>query len=123
MIIGHGIDLQEIAAIERAIEKHPRFARKILTDKEEAIFLQLKGRRQIEFLAGRWSAKEAFSKALGTGIGKLGFQDIEILTDGKGAPLVTVSPVAAKVWVSISHSGAYVQASVILEEENESKHS
>lgn len=120
MIIGHGIDLQEIAAVERAMEKHPRFAKKVLTEKEEVLFSQLKGKRQVEFLAGRWSAKEAFSKALGTGIGKIGFRDIEILTDEKGAPRVTVSPVAAKVWVTISHSGGFVQASVILEDVNES---
>lgn len=120
MIIGHGIDLQDIAAIERAMEKRPRFVKKVLTKKEEDLFVQLKGRRQVEFLAGRWATKEAFSKALGTGIGKIGFQDIEILIDEKGAPQVTVSPVTAKAWVSISHSAGFVQASVILEEVDES---
>lgn len=122
MIIGHGIDLQEITAIERAMGKHSTFAKKVLTEQEFSVFSHLKGRRQIEYLAGRWSAKEAFAKAVGTGIGKIGFQDIEILTDEKGAPYVSQSPIAARVWVSISHSGDFVQASVILEEDNDSKH-
>lgn len=120
MIIGHGIDLQDMVAIEQAMNKRPSFAKKVLTEKELAVFDQLKGQRQVQYLAGRWSAKEAFTKALGTGIGKIGFQDVEILSDEKGAPYVSRSPLSAKVWVSISHSGNFVQASVILEENDES---
>lgn len=123
MIIGHGIDLQEIAAVEAAMKKHDQFVRRVLTENEFRRFAQLKNRRQLEYLAGRWSAKEAFAKALGTGIGKIGFQDIEILTDGKGAPYIARSPIQAKVWLSISHSAGFVQASVILEEVDESKFS
>lgn len=123
MIIGHGIDLQEIAAVERAMKKTPRFAQKVLTETEYFRFEGLNGKRQLEYLAGRWAAKEAFVKALGTGIGKVSFRDIEILNDDKGAPYVSQSPVEATVWVSISHSGNFVQASVILEERNENKHS
>ena len=74
MIIGHGIDLQEIDAIKRAYEKNNRFAKRVLTDKEFQCFSEQKStKRQMEFLAGRWAAKEAFSKAMGTGIGTLGF--------------------------------------------------
>ena len=40
----------------------------------------------MEYLTGRWSAKEAFSKAMGTGIGPVGFQGLEILNDAQGAP-------------------------------------
>ncbi|TCD45903.1 holo-ACP synthase [Streptococcus sp. X16XC17] len=123
MIIGHGIDLQEIAPIKATYQKNPRFAAKVLTAKELELFSSLKGKKQIEFLAGRWSAKEAFSKALGTGIGPVTFQDMEILRDKRGAPYVSKSPVPAKIWLSISHSGNFVQASVILEEDNESKSS
>lgn len=122
MIIGHGIDLQETAAIKRAM-KNPRFAQKVLTDQEYDHFLRLKGQRQVDYLAGRWAAKEAFAKALGTGIGKVGFRDIEVLNDDKGAPFLLQSVIFAKVWLSISHSGNFVQASVILEEEDESKSS
>ena len=102
MIFGHGIDLQEISAIKKAYDSNPRFE-------------SLSGNRQISYLAGRWAGKEAFSKAWGTGIGAVGFKDIEILTNDKGAPVVTQSPFEGNVFISISHSGDFVQASVILE--------
>lgn len=116
MIIGHGIDLQEISAIERAYKRNPRFAEKVLTTNELAIFQAHSGKRQMTYLAGRWSAKEAFSKAMGTGIGKLSFQDIEVASDAKGRPFFSRSPFSGQSFLSISHSGQYVQASVILEE-------
>ena len=72
-----------------------------------------------EFCLIRWSAKEAFSKAWGTGIGKLSFQDLEVLNDERGAPVFTKTPFSGKVWVSISHAGTLVMASVILEERDE----
>ena len=86
MIRGHGIDIEEISSIGRAYEKNERFAEKILTAQELARFGSLKGKRKLEYLAGRWSAKEAFAKAWGTGIGPVTFQDLEILNDDKGAP-------------------------------------
>ena len=119
MIIGHGIDIEELSSIQRAYEKHARFAKKVLTEKEWLRFEELSGRRKIEYLAGRWSAKEAFSKAWGTGIGKLSFQDLEVLNDERGAPVFTKAPFSGKVWVSISHAGTLVMASVILEERDE----
>lgn len=85
MIVGHGIDIEELASIESAVTRHEGFAKRVLTAKEMERFNSLKGRRQIEYLAGRWSAKEAFSKAMGTGIGKLGFQDLEVLNNERGA--------------------------------------
>ena len=119
MIVGHGIDIEELASIQNAVEKRKGFAQRVLTDKEMERFSSLKGRRQIEYLAGRWSAKEAFSKALGTGIGKLGFQDLEVLNNERGAPYFSKSPFLGKVWLSISHTDQFVTASVILEEEYE----
>ena len=119
MIVGHGIDIEALASIQNAVEKREGFAQRVLTDKEMERFASLKGRRQIEYLAGRWSAKEAFSKAMGTGIGKLGFQDLEILNNEKGAPYFSKSPFSGKVWLSISHTDQFVTASVILEENYE----
>ncbi|MEQ9763349.1 holo-ACP synthase [Streptococcus jiangjianxini] len=116
MIVGHGIDLQDISAIEQAYHKKKSFADRVLTPNELMSFNALKGKRQIEFLAGRWSAKEAFSKAYGTGIGKVSFQDIEILSDQLGKPYVNKSPFEGQSHLSISHSGGFVQASVILED-------
>jgi len=78
MIVGHGIDIEELASIAGAVERHDGFVKRVLTGSEMERFNSLKGRKQIEFLAGRWSAKEAFAKALGTGIGKLSFQDLEV---------------------------------------------
>ena len=119
MIVGHGIDIEELASIQNAVEKREGFAQRVLTDKEMERFASLKGRRQMEYLAGRWSAKEAFSKAMGTGIGKLGFQDLEVLNNERGAPYFSKSPFAGKVWLSISHTDQFVTASVILEEDYE----
>ena len=119
MIVGHGIDIEELASIQNAVEKREGFARRVLTDKEMERFSSLKGRRQVEYLAGRWSAKEAFSKAMGTGIGKLGFQDLETLNNERGAPYFSKSPFSGKVWLSISHTDQFVTASVILEENYE----
>ena len=119
MIVGHGIDIEELASIQNAVEKREGFARRVLTDKEMERFSSLKGRRQFEYLAGRWSAKEAFSKAMGTGIGKLSFQDLEILNNERGAPYFSKSPFSGKVWLSISHTDQFVTASVILEEDYE----
>lgn len=119
MIVGHGIDLQDMEGIERARKKHEGFPKKILTEYELEKYHKLKGRRQLEYIAGRWAAKEAFVKALGTGIGKIGFQDIEILNANSGMPYVSNSPFNGKIWLSISHSGNFVQASVILEEKDD----
>lgn len=119
MIVGHGIDIEALTSIQNAVEKREGFAQRVLTDKEMERFASLKGRRQIEYLAGRWSAKEAFSKAMGTGIGKLGFQDLEVLNNERGAPYFSKSPFSGKVWLSISHTDQFVTASVILEEDYE----
>ena len=119
MIVGHGIDIEALVSIQNAVKKREGFAQRVLTDKELKRFASLKGRRQIEYLAGRWSAKEAFSKAMGTGIGKLGFQDLEILNNERGAPYFSKSPFSGKVWLSISHTDQFVTASVILEENHE----
>ena len=48
MIVGHGIDIEELASIQNAVEKREGFARHVLTDKEMERFSSLKGRRQFE---------------------------------------------------------------------------
>ena len=62
------------------------------------------------------AAKEAFSKAWGTGIGKVSFQDLEILRDDNGAPAFTKSPHQGKVFVSLTHTEELAIAQVLLEE-------
>ena len=119
MIVGHGIDIEELASIKSAVTRHESFAKRVLTAKEMERFNSLKGRRQIEYLAGRWSAKKPF-QGIGTGIGKLSFQDLEVLNNERGAPYFSQSPFSGKIWLSISHTDQFVTASVILEENHES---
>lgn len=115
MIIGTGIDIVEISRIRKLVDSQPRFPERVLTEKEREIYLQYKERRAIEFLAGRWAAKEAFSKAKGTGIGReLSFTDIEIANDSHGRPVV-LKPLMEGVHLSISHSEHYAIAQVIIE--------
>ena len=83
MILGVGIDLVELERVRRFGTE--RMAQRILTEGEKA-YLPRSERRMLEFLAGRFAAKEAVAKAAGTGIGKLGFQDIEII------PMTELSP-------------------------------
>ncbi|GAB2022203.1 holo-ACP synthase [Pseudolactococcus yaeyamensis] len=118
MIYGNGIDNVELSRIEKALNRNPKFAKRVLTETELAKFMTLSGQRQIEFLGGRWAAKEAYSKAYGTGIGgRLSFQDMTILPDDFGAPKFIQHPFSEQgvVHLSISHSSLEAVASVILE--------
>ena len=115
MITGIGIDIVELERIKKIYTRQEKFAERILTEKEIAVFHTLTVERKTEFLAGRFAAKEAFSKALGTGIGgSLSFLDIEIEKDDKGKPYVT-KPINKGVHLSISHSKEYAVAQVIIE--------
>lgn len=115
MIKGIGIDIVELNRIKQAFERNERLKERILTRNELAQFEQLSQKRKIEFLAGRFAAKEAFSKAYGTGIGRdLSFQDIEITNDERGKPYV-VKPEFGRIHLSISHSECYAIAQVIIE--------
>lgn len=116
MIVGIGLDLTDIDRIEQACQKRETFPERVLTPKELDLYQQMRRSRKTEFLAGRYAAKEAFSKALGTGIGKMGFHDIEILPDQKGRPVVTRSPFKGNVLISITHTNTVAAAQVILEQ-------
>lgn len=87
-MVAIGTDLLDSRRIEAALMRHgQRFIARILTPNEQQIFQQRNG--SINFLAKQFAAKEALAKALGTGIAKgVGFQQIEILRDEKGAPVV-----------------------------------
>ncbi|KPB04125.1 holo-ACP synthase [Bacillus sp. CHD6a] len=117
MIIGTGVDIVELARIEKLMNRQPSFVDRILTPKEKERFLTLNEKRKVEFLAGRFAAKEAFSKAKGTGIGKeLSFQDMTIASTEKGRPYFSEPHTAENnVHLSISHSEQYAIAQVIIE--------
>ncbi|MFM1655700.1 holo-ACP synthase [Brevibacillus sp. B_LB10_24] len=126
MIVGIGIDLIEIDRIAELLQRNSKFVQRVLTDKERE--LMPKGdRRSWEYIAGRFAAKEAAAKALGTGIGAhVGFQDMEVLRGDSGAPLLRIKQeiLAARYGqlqtpvchLSISHSHTYAIAQVILEQ-------
>lgn len=117
MIYGTGIDLTDIDRVFKVQSHLPKFAERILTDKEQIMYKKYSGKRAVEFLAGRFSAKESYSKAFGTGLGaEVGFQDIEILDESSGKPVVTKQPFNGIAHVSISHTESYVMTQVILEE-------
>ncbi len=104
LIFGIGHDIVEIERIQRLLTKSigERLRRRILTAAE----LELPGQvaRPAEFLAGRFAAKEAVSKAFGCGIGHvLSFTDMEILPDVNGKPLVVLTPEA---WERLALPGA-----------------
>lgn len=115
MIMGIGIDAVELYRIEDIIKNNPKFISRVLTSRELEIFETLKIKRQTEFLGGRFACKEAFSKAYGTGIGKVGFQDIEVLSEESGRPIVYQSIFEGKVHVSITHTDKVAFAQIILE--------
>ncbi len=95
-----GIDIVENERIEKIYNKYgERFLKKVFTDRE--IEYILKKKNPIETLSGHFAAKEAISKAYGTGIGRLNFKDIEILHSSNGAPSAFVR--GEEVYLSISH--------------------
>ncbi|MGP4071482.1 holo-ACP synthase [Piscibacillus sp. B03] len=118
MIIGTGIDLVELHRIERLINKGDQFIRRILTDRErDKLESYTHQKRKVEYIAGRFAVKEAYSKAMGTGIGRhLSFQSIEIIADEYGRPQLFENGIFKEgAHVSISHSKEYAVAQVIIE--------
>ena len=117
MIVGIGNDIIEIERIEKAISKEG-FKNKIYTQKELEN-IEKRGNR-LETYAGIFSAKEAISKAIGTGVREFSLTDLEILNDDLGKPYVVVSEKLDKIIkskkedyqieISISHSKKYATA-------------
>ena len=115
MKLATGIDLIEIERIESAIQQHGRrFLERIFTPAE---LVEVQGRTAS--LAARFAAKEAVAKALGTGIGPVGWKDIEIRRGPAGEPLLELHGAAAclaeaqglQTWsISLSHTHAHAVA-------------
>lgn len=124
MILGTGIDIIEVRRIAASYEKFgERFVNRILLPGEIAYCLSHK--MPGPFLAARFAAKEAISKAFGTGIGAaLGWQDMEIRRKESGEPFVVLhgkgeqlfaARGAKRLLVSLSHTANYAAATAILE--------
>ncbi|ALQ39904.1 4'-phosphopantetheinyl transferase [Fusobacterium hwasookii ChDC F174] len=121
MIVGIGNDIIEIERVEKAILKEG-FKNKVYTQKELEN-IEKRGNRT-ETYAGIFSAKEAISKAIGTGVREFSLTDLEILNDDLGKPYVVVSEKLDKILknkkedyqieISISHSRKYATAMAII---------
>ena len=127
MIYGIGTDIADCARVGSIYAKHGHhFVKNILTPTELERLAEL--RKPDEFIAGRWAAKEAFSKALGTGMcAECAFVEIEVLTDERGKPFINLYAATAetakrlgitRIHVSISHERELATAFVILEAED-----
>ena len=121
-IVAHGIDLVDCPRIEEMLERHgERFINRVFTAAEQAYAEANKNKT--EKLAGRFAAKEAVLKLMGTGWrGKIAWTDIEIINNAAGQPEVTLSGevkiLADKlgirhISVSITHTANFVIASAV----------
>lgn len=119
MVQSIGTDIIEISRIKNAWMRHgDRFLDRIFTKKEQAYCLSKKGSPERHF-AGRFAAKEALSKALGTGIGPVSWLDFEILNNPEGKPFAILSPYIIETYnpcflLSISHCHEYATATALL---------
>jgi holo-[acyl-carrier protein] synthase len=124
-VLGIGLDLVEVARIERAVARWGDcFLSRVFTPREIADCLVGRGGFRSEALAARFAAKEAVFKALGRGRPELGWHDAEVVSDAWGKPQVVLSGRAlslaaelgvVRVLVSLTHlrglAGAQVVAS------------
>lgn len=119
IIVGIGTDIVECLRISRMIEEHGElFLTRVFTD-TEIRYCQAR-KRAMEHFAGRWAAKEAILKCLGTGWRKgISWTDMEISNDKEGKPSVSLCGLAgeiaeklgiSEIMLSISHCRAYATA-------------
>ena len=119
-ILDIGVDIVEIDRIKEALTKNERFLNKLFT-KNEIEYFNSKNFK-VETIAGNFAAKEAISKAIGTGIRNFNFSDMEILRNDLGKPVVKtynnlkqicIDFNVLNIKVSISHSNKYAVANAI----------
>lgn len=120
--LAHGIDLVDCPRIEQMLERHGRrFINRVFTKAEQAYAESNKNK--IETLAGRFAAKEAILKLIGTGWrGKIAWTDMEVVNNAKGQPEVNLSGEVEKIAaslgigpisISISHTANFAMASAV----------
>jgi len=124
MVIGVGLDIQQIRRVEQALTRgKERFLNRTFTPAEIRYCRAQK--RSAQHFSGRFCAKEAFFKALGTGWSKgIRWTEVEVVRKRSGQPELKLLGRAAelaakakvkKIWLSLSHSHEYAAATVILE--------
>jgi len=128
-IVGIGTDVTECARIERMIRQHgAHFLDHVFSDREIAYSSSKK--RSAEHFTGRWAAKEAVLKALGTGwIGGISWKDVEVVNEISGRPKIVLTGGAQKtanqfgiteIQISISHCSSHAIAMAVAVNANES---
>lgn len=118
IFFGIGTDIVEVERIEKSINRTEKFLEKVFT-KREVDYCNSKPNRY-ERYAGRFCAKEAVSKALGTGIRNFKLTDMEILNDELGKPIIYFNGQLEnlekeyEIHLSISHCKDYATATAII---------
>jgi holo-[acyl-carrier protein] synthase len=123
-VLGIGVDLVECARIERSLERFgEKFLHRVFTDGEIAYSMSMKF--PARHLAARFAAKEAVSKAFGTGIGKaMGWRDIDVRKKPSGEPYLVFSGPAQELatqrgvtvaFVTLSHTEHHAIACIVLD--------
>ena len=123
-VLGIGVDLVECARIERSLERFgEKFLHRVFTDGEIAYSMSMKF--PARHLAARFAAKEAVSKAFGTGIGKaMGWRDIDVRKKPSGEPFLVFSGSAQELAVNrgitsalitLSHTEHHATACIVLD--------
>jgi len=121
-IVGIGTDITECARIEKMLQRHgAHFLEHVFTDRE--ILYSSSKKRACEHFAGRWAAKEAVLKALGTGwIGGISWKDVEVVNEIGGRPKIVLHGGALKIaeqlgiidlQISLSHCSSHAIAYAI----------
>ncbi|HPD47506.1 MAG TPA: holo-ACP synthase [Anaerohalosphaeraceae bacterium] len=121
-IIAHGIDLVDFPRIQELIDRHgSRFLDRVFTAREQADADRVRNR--IEKLAGRFAAKEAVLKLIGTGWrGGIAWTDIEVINNAAGQPVVEISAEVKRIadelgieqiTLSITHTANFAIASAV----------
>ncbi len=122
-IVGHGIDIVETSRIRKLVEAHgDHFLDRVFTRAEQA-YCAMNPKRYFEHLAGRFAAKEAVLKVLGTGWrGGIAWTDVEVVKEPSGQPKINLTGECARIakdlgiarWhLSISHIETHATASAI----------
>jgi holo-[acyl-carrier protein] synthase len=121
-IIAHGIDLVDFGRIEQMLEKHPqRFLDRVFTPTEQVD--ADKNKNRIEKLAGRFAAKEAVMKLIGTGWRDgIAWTDIEVVNNPLGQPIASITGKVKEladqkdieqITLSITHTANFALASAV----------
>ena len=125
-IYGIGTDIVNIKRIDKSIKKHGAIFKKKIFSKKEISYCERK-KNSSSYFAKRYAAKEAFSKALGTGINKdINFKNIEICNDNYGKPFILLKGSVSnylkekikskkyEIYLSLSDDIPWAQATVII---------